>query len=346
MFERKKNKKQKDIYTDSYVVNDTDNIISIAQSYNISWKELAEVNNIEPPYILISGETIKVPGTEESIESKEMLQVTSDKDSRYIKKQMNPEGVSSDVVTASDIKSDKQAVQLSKEAIQQDTNSKTKKQVRKVTYASPKSMLHKPSAEPITRAVDIEWMQDDEEVYSEEIQLQRKKLNTRFIMLSLLIIAIIGFVVWRGVDWFLKKNDNKNISVQTLIEEGEKTKEVKQNTQEDGNKNNEKDDSEEMAMEGGKDLENEQDKKNDVEQKKSNVPVEDITVQVLNAGAQVGAAGDVTKAFAKSGYQTITARNAKNDYKGVVIYYRSDKKDNIDMVAKEVKKKYGTQKYE
>ncbi len=356
MFGRKKNKKQKNVYTGSYVVKDVDNIISIAQSYGIPWKDLAKVNDIDPPYILISGETISVPGEDGDTDEHEVPQISGITASEHLKKQTDIKNVrtqqSNNVIT-NDVKSNTSVAQAAKKPVQQkDEALRNKEKVQKITYASPKNMLHKPSAEPTTQSIDIEWMQDDEATYSEEIQLQRKKINTRFIIISVLIIVVVGVIVWRGTTWFLKQKSDKNVSVQTLIEKNENVKkdEVKKDVSNDKNKET----NEELAMEGGEDLSQEKNNKEESSQKKEeekqqnekDVSAGETTVQVLNAGAQIGAASDVTKVFNKSGYKTSTARNAKNDYKGVVIYYSSDKKDNVDIIAKEVPQKYGTQKHE
>ena len=348
MFGRKKNKKQKNIYTGSYVVKDADNIISIAQSYGISWKELAKVNDIDPPYILISGETISVPGEKnENIDEQETSQISDIQSPEYTKEQVvhqNTQIQQSNNSTVNNMKVNTSKTQSTEKSAQQkDVSLSNKKKVRKVTYASPKNMLHKPSAEPTTQSIDIEWMKDDEAAYSEEIQLQRKKTNIRFIVISILIIILVGFVIWRGTTWFLKQKNNKNVSVQTLIEKNEDTQkdEVKKDISNDKNEEDE-----ELAMKGGEDLSQEKNDKEENQQNEKDVSVEEITIQVLNAGAQTGAASDVTKVFANSGYKTSAARNAKNDYKGVVIYYSSDKKDDVDIIAKEVPQKYGTQKYE
>ncbi len=360
MFGYKKNKKQNTIYTGSYVVKDTDNIISIAQSYNVPWKELAEVNNIEPPYILISGETISVPGKNSDVFTEEAPNASNIEPDKHSKEQTNKNNVQahqSNGVVANNIKTNTTTPHSTKKSTQQqDVITNNKKVVRKVTYASPKNMLHRPSAEPTTQSIDIEWMQDDETAYSEEIQLQKKKINIRLIIISIFIVAIIGIIVWRGAILFLKQKDNKNVSVQTLIEKNEiieKNKVEKKDIPLNDNDKN-KQDNEELIMEGGKDLsqtkddakEMSQNEQNKDKQNKENISVGEITIQVLNAGAQTGAAADVTKVFANHGYKILTARNAKNSYKGVVIYYSASNRGNIDIVAREIEQKYGKQKYE
>ena len=44
-----------------YIIVEGDDITKIALKFNISWKELAKVNDLEPPYTLSKGQIIKVP---------------------------------------------------------------------------------------------------------------------------------------------------------------------------------------------------------------------------------------------------------------------------------------------
>ena len=363
MFGHKKNKKQENMYSGSYVVKDVDNIISIAQSYDVPWKELAKVNDIDPPYILISGEVINVPGEEVVTDEQDGALVSDVKNFKQTKKQSSMEEVQVQKTGEGNMKPDTQAAHKSvtmpvdKKLAQQGTVTRdAKKKVRKVTYASPKSMLHKPSAEPTTQSIDIEWMRDDEATYSEETQLQRKRLNTRFIVVSILIVGIMGLVVWWGATWFLGRGDNENISVQSLIEENRDeavdvseeivSEEVNEKVGDDKDENNDSIIKNEEVKDAKDESEQKKEDDKNEQVKESSSSVAEITVQVLNAGAQVGAAGDVTNIFAKNGYKTVEAQNANNDYKDVVIYYSSNKKNALSDVAKEVAKKYGTQKHE
>jgi len=361
MFGFKKGKKQEGIYTGSYVVKDVDNIISIAQSYNIPWKELASVNDIEPPYILISGETIIVPGEDVGADddAQKETQISDVVKPGHIAKQVNTNNtqiqqqtsVANDGVKNSlDTVTKASTSQITKEPKQQaQIISNKKSKAKKIIYAAPKNMLQKPSAEPTTRAIDIEWMQDDEAVYSEEIQSQRKKLNVQFIIISILVMIIIGLITWWGVTWFLEQNNNEDVSVQTLIEEDLKTDADMESV------NNESKDTdmqieEDLTVEETEDA-NETENQEDVNSEdkqlgEESAPVGEITIQVLNAGAKIGIAGDVTEAFATKGYKTIAAQNANNDYNNVVIYYSSDKEKYLDVVSKEVLEKYGIQKHE
>lgn len=45
----------------TYVVKSGDTLSSIADSLNIDWKDLAELNKIEPPYALKVGQELKLP---------------------------------------------------------------------------------------------------------------------------------------------------------------------------------------------------------------------------------------------------------------------------------------------
>lgn len=45
----------------TYVVKSGDTLSSIADSLNLDWKELAELNKVEPPYALKVGQELKLP---------------------------------------------------------------------------------------------------------------------------------------------------------------------------------------------------------------------------------------------------------------------------------------------
>ncbi len=47
---------------EDYMVKENDNLISIAADKKISWRKLAKINKLKPPYILKIGTTIHVPG--------------------------------------------------------------------------------------------------------------------------------------------------------------------------------------------------------------------------------------------------------------------------------------------
>lgn len=45
----------------TYVVKSGDTLSSVADSLNLDWKELAELNKVEPPYALKVGQELKLP---------------------------------------------------------------------------------------------------------------------------------------------------------------------------------------------------------------------------------------------------------------------------------------------
>lgn len=62
---RRRNYKLMTANTSSYTVKTDDNLQSIAATANISWKSLAKINGIKPPYTLTTGQKIKVPAVYE-----------------------------------------------------------------------------------------------------------------------------------------------------------------------------------------------------------------------------------------------------------------------------------------
>jgi LysM repeat protein len=361
-----KKKKQKKEYTGTYVVNSTDNIISIAQLYNVPWKELARINEIESPYILIPGETISVPGGDEKEEEQGVEQkgpqdtsIAAPSQQSNVQQNTKQEPIvkAAQMATGANIAQNSQQQMPQQQISQQQTSASTKNIQsqttqaesepikRKITYAAPEKMLTKPASEPTTSAIDIEWMKDDEDVYNEEMQIQRKKTNVRFIIITIIILIGVGLLSWWAVSWYLNSQQEETVSVEALIEEdsnndnnasennmSEETQpnDVQKQNNEDDNKNSEENTDSTSEEQGGS------------EQLES----KDITVQVLNAGAPTGAAGTVTSEFDKKEYKTNNATNASNDYEGVVIYYSADKKDSLDEIVEIVGDKYGTPKQE
>lgn len=366
MFGRKKKKKKTNNYTGTYVVSSTDNIISIAQSYGVPWKEMAKINEIDPPYILIPGETISVPVNGDDVEANENVPekpvesvnpveqknevngevpMQSSIPEKQKTSQMNQDVNVGAVATVQQVQ--KQEDQMQKQQNQtvpqnetmppQSQNADmTQAPKRKVMYAAPENTLAKPASEPTTRAIDIEWMKDDEDVYSEEMQTQKKKLNVRFIVITVIIVIIVGLGSWWIMTWFMGTQQEEGVSVDALIEQQDQNMNTEGNAE--SSENNEQGESEEG--------DDEADESDDAEDGDTTINPEDITIQVLNAGAQSGVAGTVTNDFKEKNYQTKSAQNAQNDHSGVVIYYASDKKDGLDAVSALVSEGYGTQTHE
>jgi hypothetical protein len=367
MFGFKKKKKQdKKKNTELYVVKDTDNIISIAQVYGVSWKELAKFNDIQPPYILISGETIEVPvqkkvTTESEVESEveseqktqnEQTQVSVDANMDMTAKQVKQQ--QSTMIEDETVITDDTIVQKEKvNNVNNDAKNKieNKKAEKNIMYASPKNMLTQTASEPTTRAIDIDWMREDEVIYKEEMQTQEKKMKTRFTLISVVIVIVIGLAIWWGVTWFMSQQNQQNVSVDNLIENQEsvtiseteklEVNETEQDVQTDIVTNTQ---TEENVEELNENIEQSEDTSNDDANNDTELnSKENIIIQVLNAGSQVGAAGLVTNDFKEKGYKTTTAQNAKNDYNGVVIYYKAENKDVLNDVSAIVDSKYGQQ---
>jgi LysM repeat protein len=364
MFEfikRKKSKKQESVFTGTYVVKDADNIISIAQQYDVPWKELAKINNIDPPYVLISGETIHVPAQEndeqeaqhkgldsENLVSKKESEdlidqnMTDAGEASAIKMDLHtdPNGIKN--IAAEDAYGDDpMIVEQKNDPVEKNGVGKKEENIplstepkkRKVTFASPKNMLKKPSSEPTTRAIDIEWMRDDEVAYLEEMEVQEKKTNRALIVVFAIIIAIIVALAWWGITWLSKKTEKNNVSVDTLIEE--RAQEFEQNEL----------DSDLESGEKNTDIP-EQTNEEAEQPEKEEIAKSEVTIQVLNAGAPSGSANSVTKEFEDLGYKIKEAQNAQNAHTNIVIYHGTGNKELADMVVEDIDEKYGTQSIE
>lgn len=373
MFGFRKNKKDEKQFAGTYVVQDTDNIISIAQMFGVPWKELAAHNKIDPPYILISGETIMVPSTQKKIVendhngAKEQLSVESEPIVRESVLRYEPTPTPAQAEAVKPHSSTILPIETSDDAVyhkppreitegaspiysqreKTDHLSGAHESIkRKVNYAAPQSMLAQPASEPTTRAIDIEWMRDDEEAYNEEMEFQRKRVNKNLTIFVVAGIFVFGAVIVWGVMQWMNRDAKEKISVDTLISEDITQATEDRSGQEEMLEQNEQEKIEVKTTEV--DMENGNAQENASEQNGQNTQKEpgQITIQVLNAGAKTGAAGAVSKSFADKGYKVNTAQNAQNSYTGVNIYYTSDIKDQMDAIAQIVKEEYGTQKKE
>ena len=52
---------QKTVEFDVYTVKRGDTLFNVAATYGISWQTLAQINNLETPYILRTGQRLKIP---------------------------------------------------------------------------------------------------------------------------------------------------------------------------------------------------------------------------------------------------------------------------------------------
>lgn len=360
MFGRKKKKKESDLFTGEYVVRDADNIISIAQRYGVPWKELAKHNGIEPPYILISGEVIHVPSDVEhadgdtkvdtvqepkkksvvDIAQEQIVQATGESEEKTNGglDSINPSPIQPVQSRAvQDETMQKMSTDVPKESVPEPKEHVSKKAKRKITFASPQNMLTQPSSEPTTRAIDIEWMRDDEAAYMEEMEVQEKQTNKRFIIVLIVVILIVGGVLWWGIDKMMQKDDSERVSVATLIEQ-EPVEEQNNSVEEAAMAD---DTTEDQIVQEDKNISEES-----TEEKSEVSATTDVVVQVLNAGAQTGVAGTVSSILEEEGYTVKEPKNAQNNYSGVVIYYDNAHKDLIEQIASKIDEMYGAQKTE
>lgn len=368
MFGFKKNKKDEKQFTGTYIVQDTDNIISIAQAFDIPWKDLAQYNKIDAPYILISGETIHVPGLQPDVAEKEsgQEQITTNHEPPVhgiigANKVMMPDqeelpnavekNNSAYISKGESIMSMQSMMHRQKDpsVIQKENHEPMK---RKVTFAAPQSMLTQPASEPTTRAIDIEWMRDDEEAYNEEMEFQRKEVNKRLVIIvAVVACAIGGIVVWGVMQW-MQRDTKEKVSVEALIgestvqDQNESGTALSQNDATQSGTSDEQNTETTMAEEQNTDATKETQAEQTVQSQEDQKLPKDITVQVLNAGAVTGSAATVSKDFTDKGYTVKAAQNSQNSYSGVIIYYTAEMKDRVDAISQIVAEKYGTQKKE
>jgi LysM repeat protein len=367
MFRFKKNKKKKDHYTGSYVVKDTDNIISIAQMYNVPWKELAQRNNIEPPYILISGESITVPGDDDANngdhkekEEKEIVQEDpQEKDPDHendheetipsvhknnMRSDLDPQReptISTDhdlAMKNSSVNASTLKPQPKKTSV---TESMPQSKKRKISYAAPQNMLTRPSSEPTLRAIDIEWMRDDEEIYSEEMEQQQKKTNIRFFAMMGIGGIVIIAAMWFVGGWVLQQYQKDTVSVEELIQLTDTEDSVMVDQDEYANHGNENSDEDQNIEEDNNDGESAPE-----EVVANIVEPSEITMLVLNGGAQTGAAGTVSQIFTEKGYDVKDPQNAQNAYSDVTVYYATSAKDHAEKIISDISAQYGEQTLE
>lgn len=370
MFNFRKNKKGNEVYGGSYIVQDTDNIISIAQKFNVSWKELAKNNKIEPPYILIKGESISVPlihNDSEKQSQKNIMslwqkkdgydRIDSKKDDAVVPETMNDENTGQkdggDLSTNSSFRNGENAGSFKVESeTQKDQNNNIVRpaqgQINKksnVIFASPQNMLAQSASEPTTRAIDIEWMRDDEEAYMEEMQVQQKKANIHLIAGGFVICVFLIVGGWFGVSYMIKNSRSAKTPVESLLQDDVAAVEI-------AVKSNDVEIHEEDVLSNAAQIHEESnDHANDDQKNDDNTNVnfqpQDVIVQVLNAGAKTGAAGVVTQIIKKQDYKTLPAQNAKNDHVNVTIYYDEKYAEQAVKVAELVSKEdFGVQKQE
>ncbi len=218
---------------------------------------------------------------------------------------------------------------------------------RRIMYAPPESMIAQPASEPTTRAIDIEWMRDDEATYAEEMSKQQKRTSRWMTVIVLFVLTIIGGAAVFAYLYLLPQATRDRVSLDALIRSYDDTPTVEQGFAEVAQDTDAVSDvtMEEVPAATDEQLSDAVLQTTDEERSSLSQPA-DLTVQVLNAGGPIGAAGTVTTLLKDKKYATRTAQNAKNSYAGTVIYYAAGKKADADAVAQLLPATYGTPKVE
>lgn len=400
----KKKNKADAIATQDYTVRDGDNIISLAQNYDMPWTALAQLNNIEPPYVLTPGTTVRVPATpaeadmptdadeaaappspirvigtpqhyttmpessrDDSVaipqhsdtihdvspsiapQRKSSLQAATGAASLSQQTVPSPDysvqlpqrgAMPSDdsVATASAV--DTPSPQITqRHPITPQSDTADNNPNRTILYASPESMIAQPASEPTTRAIDIEWMRDDEAAYAEEMQRQQKRTSRWFGMTIFVIVLLLLAAAGLAYVYIVPQATKDKVSLDALIHYNDAPTHDAQSSEEQPAQPQEDVQQEETATEEQK---NDNATAEEPTETAATVTPSDVTVQVLNAGGPAGAAGTVTTLLQKQSFTTRTAQNAKNTYTGTVVYYAADKKDAATEVLKHLPATYGT----
>jgi|GEM_PF-5751777 len=170
-------------------------------------------------------------------------------------------------------------------------------------------------------AMDLDWMREDEGVFSDAMQSQERSTNMRvgaFVIVLLGLCGVVAAIAISKSAFFQPKPETISIEdatkgvaddqqIEDAEEKGEDTPKV----------------SDEKKEEQVPEPEPETAKEEVVEKKAStDVSPETLTVQVLNGGSRAGYAGQITEAVAAKKYKTKSPQNASNTHTAVTIYHR------------------------
>jgi cytoskeletal protein RodZ len=152
-----------------------------------------------------------------------------------------------------------------------------------------------------------------------------------------LIILLVGSCAWWAFAWYSSSKETpETVSVEELIEDSPEVIDD----------NNVNDNSEQESQNNEQENSENEDKEESQEVEVNQLKPEELTIQVLNAGAPAGVAGSVTAKYKDANYKTNDATNAQNNHEGVVIYYAVDKKEGLTDVVEVLGDTYGTPKQE
>ncbi len=168
--------------------------------------------------------------------------------------------------------------------------------------------------------IDVEWLKDEEK-YEDSSKKQAKKINRNILVIGSIIIFLILsvlFVVSSNKE--PKKLNLRDTSIDDLIEK------KKYNGEDDITDNHKADG------------ENENNESNSKKEIVKSIKNSEISIQILNGGAETGMAGQTTNKLKQEGYKTNDATNAKQNIEDLVVYYPKDNKNKAKQVLKSVLK--------
>ncbi len=368
-----------------YKIKQGDNIMGIAYRYGISWKELVYKNNIKPPYTLVLGNVIMVPPRPKKVFKNKFMQNKNNLDnlgddrgvhkesfSNGIKIDVKGDGSESTVQMPERSRSEKKIVNgigvrhsNGRDSVESSVNQRREsfegERTQRDGIRGDRRQRLSNGNGGSRRNIDIKWMHEDDETFSEAMQDEVRAINFKIKIFVAVMIGLIGLVGY----WFYQYGMKEEVSKETssindlLAGDDANAEEINSDENEDdeinsdqqeNRENNEGDETGDDVVEENDNQENDNDSNND------NVTNEDdlndvmnpaeISVQVLNGGAKSGVAGDLTNLFKNKLYKTKSAANATNNVAGVVVYYKSGLDKEMTELSKVVPQVYGATKLE
>ena len=213
------------------------------------------------------------------------------------------------------------------------------------------------------RNIDIKWMHEDEETFSEAMQDEVRAINFKIKIFVAVMIGLIGLVGYWFYQYGMKEEVLKETSSINDLLAGNGDVEENDSDENENTKNNGEQQDDEMSSESDEaeseaktdvieEVDSQENDSNDSNDGSSDVSEDgtvkpsEISVQVLNGGAKPGIAGDLTNLLKNKLYKTKSAINAKNNVEGVVVYYKSGLDKEIGELSKSIPQVYGATKLE
>jgi hypothetical protein len=349
-----------------YKISPGDNIMSVAYQYGISWKELAFKNEIRPPYTLVPESVIMVPPRVKKISKNKNMQKSNNFNHNEVKsgetfsRQRKATVIGEDNFPTqipaknNSIKKSVSGLTKNSEISEKSGNLKSKSSTSSTKNNQLNIRAKRPGVvrlnansninrqESKRRSMDIQWMHEDEDAFSEAMNKEVKAINFKIKLMVVIIIGLLALIAF----WFFQYGGQElmqdTASINELLEQSEEaqnsnsenSEQSEENSAETEDKNDESKD-ENNSSEDSKD-----DEENSTETVKDLTAPSEISVQVLNGGAKSGVAGTITKLLKTAEYKTKTASNASNKVEGVVIYYQEDFADEVKEIVKILEEDY------